>query len=269
MDNDSTKMYLHKISILGSDRDLREKFIHSTQLRSSFDDSHLDSMGFIVHMLDLHLKNIRIRHQLWEISEKWYRFRSNYLSGSSGCIIIFDKGNPNSISEVEHWCDEFRRSVPNSRVPLAFVGIFTGEEEIASAAEMVFAQKINSKYFETNLKEKDLMHHILTELALAIHDKKIIQTYDILDINAELKQFFPQDTKQVSILNYWGEFTAGCCQYQCDKVPESFLDAYEKRRKFIKFPSHHIRQCLFSCPLFSMIDDRRIAKIITTQIRKD
>lgn len=262
-------MYVHKISILGSDRDLRKKFIHSAQLRSSFDDSHLDSLGFSIHMLDLQLKNIRIRHQLWEINEKWYTYRSNYLSNSTGCIIIFDKGKTSSITEVEYWYNEFRRSVPNFRVPLAFVGVFTGEEVIASAEAMVLAQKVNSKYFEANLKEKDIMQLILTELAIAIHDKKITQTYDISDINADLRQFFPQDTKQVSILDYWGESTAGCCHYQCDKVPESFLVAYEKRQKFIKFPGHHIRQCLFSCPLFSMIDDRRIATIITTQIFKD
>jgi small GTP-binding protein len=231
--------------------------------------SHMPILG-----VDITTKQVKVRGNNVKLilvdtagQERYGKTRPSYYRGASAVIICFNKGERHSFNVIGDWVKEFRKHIPDQRVPIGFVGFITESEEVTTKEGQGLKKARNMKYYEIKVKDTKSIEKIMIDVAEAVIHKPIHQTFDSSKKElSDLIQALELDAKRISIIEYWGERIAGYCDYQCDSVPESFLRNYEKTQKFIKYPKHHIRQCVYSCPLYNLIVDEKLAQMIVEQL---
>jgi hypothetical protein len=93
------------------------------------------------------------------------KLRPNYYRGATGAIIIFDKGDIKSFTDVPKWLKEFRDNIeekipesikkkyyshqpPPDPTPVAILGLITETEEVTLKEAQTLADQLEIAYFE-------------------------------------------------------------------------------------------------------------------------
>lgn len=169
--------WILKICILGSKIDLNLKFGNWTADQKADD---YPVLGYDIRVKRLKLNDQKIRLVMMIIHSSGGMGRT-IMEGSSGCVILFDKGDRVSFNKVNDWHREYVNIVSDS--PIAIVGIKTkiyneeiateapfhrlmeSEEEVSTEEGQQLARELNTSYYETTLKDKDQVSTILKALA--------------------------------------------------------------------------------------------------------
>ena len=260
--------YLLKICIIGTSQELKTKFVRKFAT-GKFTTNHMPTIGIDITTRQVQVKGNNVKLILADTAgqEFFSKLRPSYYRGASAAIICFDKGERQLFNILGEWVIEFRKHVPDQRVPIGFVGFITESEEVTTREGEELEKARNTKYYETEVNDTKQIEKIMTDVVEAVIHKPIHQTSNTSKKEiTDLIQTFELEAKKISIIEYWGEKTAGYCDYQCDSVPESFITNYELSRKFIKYPKEHIHQCVHSCPLFNLIVDEKLAQTIIEQL---
>ena len=153
MEKENSKSeYLMKISIIGSEDELKGQFMHN-YTGEPFDEDKLLYYG-----LDISTKKTVINETATKLifvitanTEFFGQLRRNYYRGASACVVIFDKSDRQSFDAVPYWLKEFRKHIPQPGIPVALVGIETNSKKIITSDEVkALAEQLNMIYFETS-----------------------------------------------------------------------------------------------------------------------
>ena len=165
--------YMFKVCIVGNKTKLNQEFGNLTT-DSKFNPDHMVTLG-----MDIPTKLIRVNNQVIKLiilvlaGESFFKkLRSSHYRGAAGVIILFDKSNLSSLEDVNKWHQEASKVLSVASLPLAVVGIKTGEEKITSESGQRVAEELQGDYFETSLKDTKQVSSILKEMG-----KKILQEF--------------------------------------------------------------------------------------------
>ncbi len=110
----------------------------------------------------------KVRLILWIIAsyKHFKRLRKSYYEGAGACLILYDKGEPDSYSQVHHYFSEFREQVKEELLPIGLVAIKSAkqEEQITREEGQQLADQLGIMYYETSLSNKSQIEYILTEI---------------------------------------------------------------------------------------------------------
>ncbi|MFX0172300.1 MAG: hypothetical protein ACFE9L_10295 [Candidatus Hodarchaeota archaeon] len=114
--------------------------------------------------------------------------RSSWYRGASACIIMFDKSNSESFNVAEERFNEFRKSIPNPKIPIALVGVIgkpqevvsteapfirlEESEEITTEQGQTLEDKLGIGYVETTIYDVKTIKNVFCNLVQKIVDSK-------------------------------------------------------------------------------------------------
>lgn len=116
--------YKYKIVMLGEfavgKTSLVKRFVHNV-----FDDLYLTTIGVRVMKKDLVISgppDARVTLLLWDIGglQDFEALMPQYLQGASGAIIVADLTRVKTITLLEWYAEQFRRTNPDSAIAVAF-----------------------------------------------------------------------------------------------------------------------------------------------------
>jgi GTPase SAR1 family protein len=105
-------------------------------------------------------------------------------SGTSACLIAFDKAKRNTFNDVSTWYENFRNNTkttsyysgwlrhtkhtvdfdPEEKIPVVIVGLITDRETVTTEEGQVLADKLNLPYYETSPTDKEAISDIYRQL---------------------------------------------------------------------------------------------------------
>ncbi|NHJ02347.1 MAG: hypothetical protein EAX86_09455 [Candidatus Heimdallarchaeota archaeon] len=139
---------------------------------TKFDVSYLPSLG-----VDIPTKRIAIGKAPIKLiimitagQESFGKLRPSYYRGASACLITFDFNDRNTVDAVPTLLAEFRKHIPEATIPIALVGIKTEdsiEDHITPEEGQRLAEKLQLRYYETQLTDKQQVEWILKDIASA------------------------------------------------------------------------------------------------------
>lgn len=256
---------------MGYNKELRKNFGRK-YAEAKFDDNYLPTIGIDMTTHRISVNNTQTKLIIADVAgeDSFGKLRPNYYRGSSGGIIVYDYNEKEQDqNQVEGYYKEFRQKVDDSRIPVAIVGSKINTKTQKTRSKKV--KTINTHYYEIDTTKKAEVTSIYVELAEVVINKSILKSWEIEKIDPAILQAQVADrVKKCSIINYWEEKTLGYCNYNCDEIPKSFIETYNERskEKFKLFPKIHLNQCLFSCPLFSLLVDKERVKKFQQNLEK-
>ncbi len=261
--------YLLKICVVGTPSELKTNLIRQFA-EGKFTTNYLPTLG-----VDITTKKIQVDDSYVKLiivdaagQEFFGKLRPSYYRGASGAIIVFESNEEGDISIPLEWIKEFRKHIPNERIPTFFVEVKSEnknqEEDIktpsSSKLRTFFEDKINKKYYEVWITESNTIinfekfEETIYDLTRSILNQTLLENVDIANVSSIL----PNNARKVSLVQYYKEKTIGYCLYNCNTIPKHFIHNYNKYSgtKFVLYPDQHLNQCLGACPLFKLIVDR-------------
>ena len=179
---------LIKICLIGSiPVKLKTEFIRS-YAEDKFDGNYLPTLGVDITTKKITFKDHPLKLILVDTAgQKFFKkLRPNYYRGASGVIILFDKGDYKSFTDVPNWLKEFRDNLyPNIEqwnkyhtnwdriktpfpspdlIPVFLIGLITKPEEVSMEEAKALANQMEATYFE----------------CLPTEGKKILKVFDHL-----------------------------------------------------------------------------------------
>ncbi|MFX0173197.1 MAG: hypothetical protein ACFE9L_14975 [Candidatus Hodarchaeota archaeon] len=156
---------LLKICIIGSETNLNHKFGNLTA-DSKWSTNYLPTLGH-----DMPTKRVIIEKTLVKLiimilagQEFFGKLRTSYYRGTSGCLILFDKGSEKSFTSVPDWYDEFKTNVKDPSIPVALVGIKSYKNVITSEKGQEVADQLKIGYYETKITDRRQISQIIHEM---------------------------------------------------------------------------------------------------------
>jgi len=243
---------------MGSSKKLREDFGRKYAI-GRFSNNYQRTLGLDMSTHEISLQNGQVKLIVMDAAgeETFGKLRLMYYRRSSGGVIVYDCNKEKfEQKQVNEFHIEFRRELDDSRVPVAIVGSKINAKPQKTRSKKV--ETINTHYYEIDSTKKEEITRIYVELADVVINKSILEYWEIEKIDpAILPPQLIARVRKCSIINYWDEKTLGYCSYNCDDIPKTFIKTYNEKskEKFKLFPQVHLNQCLFSCPLFSILVD--------------
>jgi small GTP-binding protein len=121
----------------------------------------------------INIKGYTVTLQIWDFAgEQRFKFiLPSYLTGSSGCVFMFDITRYSSINNLKDWMDVFHKGIQkqNKEIPLLMVG---GKKDLDSnrAIDTDYAREIAEKnnfddYIECSSKTGENVENIFSKIA--------------------------------------------------------------------------------------------------------
>ena len=192
---DEKEEELVKICLIGSVHPkLKTKFIRRFA-EDKFSGNYLPTLGVDITTKKITFDDHSVKLILVDTAgqEFFGKLRPNYYRGASGVIILFDKGDYKSLTDVPNWLREFRENIeakipvtikkkyysnqpPPDPTPAAIVGLITETEEVTSKEAQALADQLRLKYFECLPTEgKELVKVIEYFIMKSIEEESEIQ----------------------------------------------------------------------------------------------
>jgi small GTP-binding protein len=132
-----------------------------------FSIDYTPTTGVDVTVKRITIDNQEIKLFLWDTAgqEVFNRIRPMYFEGSTGCIIIFDKQEVDYERNITYWVKEYKKTVHSPSIPIVIVGITSNKDEEIDLEAKRLAAQWNATYFETTITDKEMINHILVEMA--------------------------------------------------------------------------------------------------------
>lgn len=171
--------FILKISVIGSNTNLNYEFGNLTA-DNRLEINYLPTLGHDLPTKSIKIENRRIKLiiQILAGEDFFFELRTkSYYRGSTGCLILFDKGNLESFDAVERFYREFHKALDKSRefylrhfgldvesLPITLVGIKGESEKVTTEQGQTLAEKLNMAYYETLIIDKQQISTILKDL---------------------------------------------------------------------------------------------------------
>lgn len=89
----------------------------------------------------------------------------NYIRGASAAIFAFSKGNHSFIkSALDHY-HEFRQHIPDSTLPVIFIGLHNESEVVTLAEGQSLAQNLSADYYEMAVDDLQTLDKVLHSIS--------------------------------------------------------------------------------------------------------
>ncbi|MHA2306403.1 MAG: hypothetical protein ACXACU_13545 [Candidatus Hodarchaeales archaeon] len=273
-----------KICVVGTPTKLKTGLIRRFA-EGKYTTDYLPILGVDITAKKIQVDNYNVKLIIVDTAEEEFfeKLRPSYYRGASGVIIVFKSDGKGDMSIPLGWIKEFRKHIPDERVPKFFVEVKSEKKNqeggtIASNSDILYMNtiledKINRKYAKIWITESNTIRNYhkfeetIIDLIRHIIYRTLLEDVDIACISS----FLPNNAKKASLIQYYKEKTIGYCLHNCNTIPEQFIHSYNKSRKskFILYPDQHLNQCLRSCPLFKLIVDRsEVNKIPSSFLEK-
>lgn len=158
-----------KICIIGSCFDLSQKLVRLNT------DRLTNSKFFLTTGSEISEKRMKLKERFYRLilnvlsgKEFFVKLRPSSYRGSSGCLILFDKGDLASFKVVSNWYQDFRKTVSNSSVPIGIIGIQSEHEAVTTDEGKLLAEQLKVVYYETAINDKEQVNHILYNMLESI-----------------------------------------------------------------------------------------------------
>ncbi len=163
---------LIKICLIGSVHTKLQTAFMRGFAEDKFDGNYLPTLGVDITTKKISVKDRQTKLILVDTAgqEFFGKLRPNYYRGASGVIILFDKGDYKSFTDVPNWLKEFRDNLyPNIEqwnkyhtnwdriktpfpnpdlIPVFLIGLITKPEEVSVEEAKALANQMEATYFE-------------------------------------------------------------------------------------------------------------------------
>ncbi len=156
--------YVLKVCISGRITNMICQLVRNTA-EGAFSMNYMPTIG-----VDIASKVITVNDQEVKLilhttagQEYFGKLRRFYYEGSSGCIIIFDKGDRASFDTVQYWYQDYRE-VQGVEKPIAILGVITDSEEVTTEQGQQLADDLDCLYFESHPSDKNGLLNLYKKL---------------------------------------------------------------------------------------------------------
>ena len=136
-----------------------------------FEDKYLSTIGVKVSRKKIVVpgydRSIDMDLILWDLagSEEFFQFRSSYLRGAAGAVLVCDLTRPETLHNLSAYLEDLKQISPKAQVFLAANKIDLGDERRISTSDIeTYANSINAPYHLTSAKTGEKVELIFRQL---------------------------------------------------------------------------------------------------------
>lgn len=108
---------------------LGDGYVGKTSLRRrfmghQFSAQYLETLGADFAIKKGEYNGIPFRYQIWDLAgqPRFDTLRRGFFTGSQAALICFDISNPNSVTNINKWVEEFWKYNGRGKIPLVVIG---------------------------------------------------------------------------------------------------------------------------------------------------
>ena len=177
--------YIFKILILG-DSNVGKSSIHHILEHGFFTRNINPTIGIEFMTKYVHINDVIIKCQVWDASgdERFEHVINTYIKDNIGIVLVFDKNNYTSFSNLNGWIEKIHRESDECYMPRILLVGNKSDKESKISRETIekFVKNHGCDYVETNINTVETI-----KFAFARFIKKLYKSNDILIIHPGVK----------------------------------------------------------------------------------